>query len=438
MDDDVATLTQEVFRQGDHCGSAEVEGCLNPEGQVLVTHLGQLHAHAGDLDEALHAWRGGEQIAEHAPESGHALVGPHHTGEDEERQTEEDEAEHGRYLLPHDEVGDGHAEEDGGQQEGEEENHERVEVAQLRQMEPQGNEPQVEDADGDIDDQIAERASQRDAVDAVATQMLGDDVHRTAVLGGVAGEDADAQEDGLVDHQHQQDGQEEAAVASGGVEQGGVLHHYGLHLYRGFLAGQSCLLVALQLDGVHLVDKHAVAAGEGGLVVVERTHVAEHDDPSGAQIGQPGGEVFGEVEDSPHLMVAHQRLRLGQVVAAVADIELGRGVELVDKAFADVAGVLVDNGGGHLLHILVVVDVAEKQRVDNGGDKEYEQHRRVAENAAHLNAEHFPDIQKVSYYFGHLCVHVRRLFRGWRVRPSGHRLEAGARLCPRVSAATAS
>ena len=332
---------------------------------------------------------------------------PHHARQEEEHQAEEGEAEHGRQLLADEEVAHRHAEEDDRQQERQHEDQDGVEVAQLGQLEPTGDEPHGHDDDGSVDEQVAECAADGHAVDAACAQAGRDILQRALVLAGVAAEQADAEEQRLVHHQHEQRRQEEAAVAPRGVEGRDFLVGDRLQLYLGVLAGEACHCVALQLDGVHLVDEHGVGAQQGGLVVVERAHVGKDADMGRLHGGQPLREVLGEVEDGVYLVVLQQLLRFVHIAALVFDVDFRRGVELVDEAFALRAHSLVDHRHRQVLHVLGLVHVAEDEGVEQGGDEEDEQHSAVREHMAHLGAQRRSDVVEVHSQFLHCAVFLR-------------------------------
>ena len=58
-----------------------------------MTHFGKGGAHGAEAHKALNAGCGGENVAEEVPETRHVGLRPHHAGEEEEDDTEEDAAE---------------------------------------------------------------------------------------------------------------------------------------------------------------------------------------------------------------------------------------------------------------------------------------------------------------------------------------------------------
>ena len=91
-------------------------------------------------------------------------------------------------------------------------------------------------------------------------------------------------------------------------------------------------------------------------------------------------------------MVLEERFGFLEVVAAVVNRQLGSGVDFADEALADLAGLFVNNSHREILDAFVVVEAAKKKRVYDWGNEENEQDGAVAEDAAHLDAEHQPYI----------------------------------------------
>ena len=234
--------------------------------------------------------------------------------------------------------------------------------------------------------------------------MRGDKAESVAVLVGVAAEDADTEEDSLVDDQDKEDWEEEAAVAAGGVEESDIFEDHRLHLDFSLFVAEATHLVAFEFDGVHLVDKHAAAAGESRLVEVERAHVAEDHNPGGMESSEAGGEILGEIEDRAYLVVGEELAGLFEVSRAVLDREFWGGFEFVDEAFALVAGSLLDDSDGEVIDVLLVVDIAEDERIDQRCEEENKEDRAVAEDAAHLDGENKPYIAEITYHFFRLLA----------------------------------
>ena len=167
-----------------------------------------------------------------------------------------------------------------------------------------------------------------------------------------------------MDNQNHQRRQQERTVAVGGVESGNLLIYHRLHLHFGFHSREAVGGVALQLDGVHLVDKYGVGTQQGGFVVVERAHVGK-DRHMGCPFGcQVGGEIPWEVEDGMHVAVFHQPFGFGHGGAFVFHGDFRRGLHLVDKPAALVAVGLVDYGYRQVGDILIPIHEAEDDRVE--------------------------------------------------------------------------
>ena len=345
-------------------GGDKVEAGLDPEGDVFGADVGERGSHGGDFDESLDGGGGGEDERESVPEAGHVALRPDHACGEEEDEAEEGEAEEGRDLVADEDVAHGDAEEDDGEDEGEEEEEYGVEVAELWHVEHSGDEPECDEADGGVDDEVAECASDGDAVGAAGAETCGDDEEGAFVLTGVAAEEADAEEEGLVDDENDECGEEEGAVAVGGVEGGDFLIDDGLHLLLCGETGEAVGGIALELDGVHFVDEDGVGAEECGFVVVEGAHVGEDGHMGSAFGGEVGGEVFGEEEDGVDVAVFHQSFGLGHRGAFVFDGDFGSGLHFVDEAAAFVAEGLVDDSDGEVGDVLLLVHEAEDDGVE--------------------------------------------------------------------------
>ena len=106
-------------------------------------------------------------------------------------------------------------------------------------------------------------------------------------------------------------------------------------------------------------------------------------------------EVFGEVEYGVGVAGLHEAFGFVEVQAAEVDRNLGRGVHLVDEALAFVAACLVDHDHRQVAHVLILIHEAEDDRVEQRGEEEDEEHGAVLEDAAHLGAQHVPDVEEV-------------------------------------------
>lgn len=89
--------------------------------------------------------------------------------------------------------------------------------AELGHVEPVGDEPEVDQCDGDIEEDEAESTANGDAVDAVVAETGRDETQSAVVLVGIAAQDKDADEEGLVDDEHEQSGEEETGETASGV-----------------------------------------------------------------------------------------------------------------------------------------------------------------------------------------------------------------------------
>lgn len=237
-----------------------------------------------------------------------------------------------------------------------------------------------------------------------------DETQGAVVLVGIATQDKDANEEGLVDDEHEQRGEEEAGEAACGVVELDVVVDYRLHKVGSLLTGNACKGVALQLDGVHLVDEDVVASEEGVFVVEERAHVAHDSNAGGTQRRQTGAIVVREVEDGMDAVVVHQMPGFGQVATMVSHFDFGSGFEFVDETVACLAVGVVDNGHGEVDDGFFVIYRAEDERIEQGGYEEDQHDHGVGEDAPHLSTEHLPDVEQRSFDTEFFAV-VRRLKR---------------------------
>ena len=140
-----------------------------------------------------------------------------------------DTAENSGHLLPDKEIAKTHAEEGDRKDKGQEEQEDVAQGTELWHVEPMRDEPEVYQCDGDIEEYEAEGASDSDTMDAVVAEARGYESECPPVFVGIATKDEDADEEGLVDDEHEQGGEEEAGKASCGVIELHVVVGYRLH-----------------------------------------------------------------------------------------------------------------------------------------------------------------------------------------------------------------
>ena len=97
-------------------GGEEIDDGLKPKHHVFKFHLVERRRHGIDTDKSLYAKCRGEKIREIKPETRHIALRPYRTRKEEQYDAEEDADKDAR-ITTADETANGHAEEDGRQEE---------------------------------------------------------------------------------------------------------------------------------------------------------------------------------------------------------------------------------------------------------------------------------------------------------------------------------
>ena len=101
------------------------------------------------------------------------------------------------------------------------------------------DEPEVDESDRNVKEYKAKGAADGDTVDAVVAEMGRNETEGSVVLVGVAAEDEDADEKGLVDDEHEQCREEETGESASRVVEFNVVIDYRLDEIGGLLAGDA-------------------------------------------------------------------------------------------------------------------------------------------------------------------------------------------------------
>ena len=149
---------------------------------------------------------------------------------------------------------------------------------------------------------------------------------------------------------------------------------------------------------MHLVDKDVVATKESVFVVEERAHVAHDGNAGTAERSETGAIILREIEDGMDTVVVHQMLGFGKVATVVGHFDFGGGFKFVDETVTCFAVGIVDNGHGKVDDSFLVIDRAEDEGVENGGDEEDQHDHGVGEDAAHFGTEHLPDVEQRGFH----------------------------------------
>ena len=101
------------------------------------------------------------------------------------------------------------------------------------------DEPEVDESDRNVKEYKAKGAADGDTVDAVVAEMRRNETEGSVVFVGVAAEDEDANEEGLVDDEHEQCRKEETGESASRVVEFNVVIDYRLDEIGGLLAGDA-------------------------------------------------------------------------------------------------------------------------------------------------------------------------------------------------------
>ena len=139
------------------------------------------------------------------------------SGEEKQGQGGEDDYEDD-VLTVADNAADEHAEEDTGQEVGDHQADELIDIGEGGEMEQAGNDETDVGGHHDIEHEIAEGLAEDDAEDAVVMAGDGHKVLITVVLAGGSCGESDTEQEGLLEDEDEDWGEDEVAIASGGVE----------------------------------------------------------------------------------------------------------------------------------------------------------------------------------------------------------------------------
>ena len=255
-------------------GGEGVEGGEEPHVGVGGGDGGEGGSVGEEADETLDAPCGWDEGGEDAPEACDGIHGPCESCEEEEHYAGEDYDEHGGLALG-DKHFEGHAEHARADEQRQQEEHVVDEAARVRKGEHVGNPQHVIDDHGQIDQQVAEeppcdgccsRGGYAEGVNAA----IG-----AAALCPAPGEHGDAEDEALLEDEHEDTGDDEGGEALRGVADkhgvgadGGAAAHGGIcrrayYIYS--LLAQVAVNGYLELGEVE--EQGAVAQQQGGIAV---------------------------------------------------------------------------------------------------------------------------------------------------------------------------
>jgi len=390
----------------DKAGGKEIDNDLYPQDLILVTDVVKGGIHGVETDKGAAAEGAGEKPGDALPGTGNGTLGPADSGEEEQRQGGEDNYEDD-VLTVADNAADEHAEEDTGQEVGDHQADELIDIGEGGEMEEAGNNETDVGGHHDIEHEIAEGLAEDNAEDAVVMAGDGHKVLITVVLAGGSCGESDTEQKCLLEDKDEDWGQDEVAIASGGVEDLYFLDGEGLGGDLVFAVG----VVAAELylhGGIHPLGDGG-GGGVDGLIGEHEAHVAIDADMGLLHAQEAVLEVGREIEDAVGDLFLDEVLGFFHIVAAIGDLGIGGGVVEADELPGLLAVGHIDDDDGNFTHDFVIVDPRIEEGIDEGDDDEKEQYAFVLENGFHLLC---PDVAHVVHAFDDSikeCRHIRAL-----------------------------
>ena len=174
-------------------GGKEIDNDLYPKGLILGTDVIEGGIHGVETDKGATAKGAGEEPGDALPGSGNGTLGPADAGEEQQGDGGEDNKEDDVLAIT-DNTTDKHAEENAGEEIGDEETGELADVGKGGEMEQSGYDEADVGGQDAIDHEIAKGLAADNAEDAVVMAGDRDKVLIAVVLAGGSGGEADAEE----------------------------------------------------------------------------------------------------------------------------------------------------------------------------------------------------------------------------------------------------
>ncbi len=342
-------------------------------------------AHVVDFHETVDAVGGGEYLGKRQPVGGDALLGPGDAGNEHQGHGGEDEQQEGIFpFLADKRASEG--EKDAREEEGEEENHQVGGAGDLREAEDAGHDEENPVCHHKVDRQVGTPLAEDNRPGAAVEGDVGHHRAAGAAFAGGAGNHAGAEQEGLLDDEDEDGGDDEGCEAACGVKHFDLFDADGRRAY--LLPDAGSVGEGLHLDA--LADEEGDVTGclEEGLVVEECAHVAVEPDMRLVAAADVAGIVGGDVEDAVDFFAPHEALRLFEVGAMRHDFHAGGGVPFAHEFTAVGGGGTIDDRHGHLAHDFVAVDVGVDEGVGKGKEDEKGQYPVVAEDGVELPPEY--------------------------------------------------
>ena len=391
-------------------GGKEIDNDLYPKGLILGTDVIKGGIHGVETDKGATAKGAGEEPGDALPGTGNGTLGPADAGEEQQGHGGEYDEEDDVLAITHNTT-DKHAEENAGEEIGDEETGELADVGKGGEMEQSGYDQADVGGQDAIDHEIAKGLATDYAEDAVVMAGDRDKVLIAVVLAGGTGGEADAEEKGLLKDEHEHGGQDEIAVATGGVEYLYFIDGKGLDedlvFTVGVVAGELLLEPGIDLLG------DGGGGGVDGFIGEHEAHVAIDADMGLLHAHQAGLEIGGEIEDAVGHLLLDEVAGVFHVVAAIGYMDVGGGVVEADELARLLAVGHIDDNDGHFAYDFVVINPGVEEGIDEGNDDEEEQYAFVLEHGFHLLG---PDVAHIVHAFDDTvkeCRHTRALLYGY-------------------------
>ena len=204
-----------------------------------------------------------------------------------------------------------------------------------------------------------------------------------------------AEEQGLLDNQHQHTRKNGIAVTARRVEDG---HFVEVERLGGDLivaVGETARLRHLDV-GIDMAC-HRLCRLVDRLVGEHQTHVCIYSHMSLFATLELGVEVLWKIEDAMHRLLFHQFLRLVHACAEIGGLGVGSRIEISDELPGGMTVREIHDGGGHFPHHLVVVDPGVEKRIAQWHEDAEHEHAFVTNHIAHLVSPDEAHVLDTSY-----------------------------------------
>ena len=269
-------------------GGQEIDACLYPQGPVFEGYFVEAGSHAVDAYKTVDSESRREEVREISPELRHCRSRPGNAGKEEQGHGGEYEYQHAGLPVAYGNRG-GHGKEDAGGQIRQHEQDQYARLAYLDQTEQARHHAKYIDGYKGVDHEVTQPLAKDNAQRPVIVAVDGHQIPEPVVLACSSGGKPDAEQQGLLDNQHQHGRYQECRETVCRIEKGDILISY--RIGSDFILAVGTVAGTLYLNvGIH-VQRHACVCIQQGLVVKQSAHVAEQADLSLL----PSGDVIAEL-----------------------------------------------------------------------------------------------------------------------------------------------